>query len=52
VLTIAARRVDITRWQGTTASGEPATLAHWRRYAATVVLVAAAACVVAHMVGR
>jgi hypothetical protein len=52
VLTIVARRVDITRWQGTTASGEPATLEHWRRYAVIVVLVAAAASAVAHMVGR
>jgi hypothetical protein len=52
VLTIVARRVDIIRWQGTTASGEPATLEHWRRYAATVVVAAAAASVVAHMIGR
>jgi hypothetical protein len=52
VLTIVARRVDITRWQGTTANGEPATLAHWWRYAATVVLVCAAASVAAHLVGR
>jgi hypothetical protein len=27
-LTILARRIDITRWAGKTASGEPATLAH------------------------
>ncbi|MDC0721314.1 hypothetical protein [Nannocystis bainbridge] len=47
-LTIAARRVDITRWAGTTASGEPATLAHWRRYAVTVVVVTAAVSVLAH----
>ena len=48
---IAARRVDITRWAGKTASGEPATLAHWRRYAVTVVFVTAIASVVAHAIG-
>lgn len=48
-LTIGARRLDITRYQGTTASGEPATLADWRRHAVTLILVAAAGSVVAHM---
>ncbi|MBZ5713807.1 hypothetical protein [Nannocystis pusilla] len=51
VLTIAARRVDITRWAGKTASGEPATLAHWRRYAVTVIVVTAIASVLAHAIG-
>lgn len=51
VLTILARRVDITRWSGKTASGEPATLAHWRRYALTVILVTAAASAIAHAIG-
>jgi hypothetical protein len=32
-LIIAARYVDIARYGGTNADGEPATLAHWRRYA-------------------
>ena len=50
-VTIVARRVDITRWAGKTASGEPATLAHWRRYAITVVLVTALASVLAHVIG-
>jgi hypothetical protein len=36
---IAARYTDIVRYGGTTADGQPATLAHWRRYA-TVVAVA------------
>lgn len=49
-LIVLARRVDITRHAGTTASGEPATLAHWRRYAVIVVLVAAAATIVAHAI--
>ena len=30
---LAARYVDIRRFGGTTATGEPATPAHWRRYA-------------------
>lgn len=50
-LTIAARRLDITRWQGKTASGEAATLAHWRRHAVIVVAVTAAASVIAHAIG-
>ncbi|MCY1009581.1 hypothetical protein OV079_29250 [Nannocystis pusilla] len=49
-LTIVARRVDITRWAGKTASGEPATLAHWRRYAITVVALTALASVLAHVI--
>jgi hypothetical protein len=51
-LMIVARRVEITRWQGTTATGEPATLADWRDYARTVVLVTAVAAAIAHMLGR
>ncbi|PCC69443.1 hypothetical protein SAMN02745121_09199 [Nannocystis exedens] len=50
-LTIVARRVDIMRWAGKTASGEPATLEHWRRYAMTVVLLTALASVLAHGIG-
>jgi len=50
-LTLVARHRDITRWGGQTASGEPATLAHWRRFAAVVILVTAAASVLAHALG-
>ena len=50
VLTIVARRLDITRWAGKTASGEPATLAHWRRHTVIVVLTTAAASVLAHAI--
>jgi hypothetical protein len=50
-LSIAARWLDITRYQGTTASGELATMADWRRHAMTLVLVAALGSVVAHMLG-
>lgn len=52
VLSILARRIDITRWSGKTASGEPATLAHWRRYAATVLIVTAAASALVHVIGK
>ena len=41
-LMIVARRLDIIRWQGTTAIGEPATLDHWRSYAVTLVWIATA----------
>lgn len=38
----ALRYLDIARYQGETAEGEPATLAHWRRYALGLVATAAA----------
>jgi hypothetical protein len=38
---VAARYTDITRFNGTTAEGEPATLDHFRRYAAYTVLIGA-----------
>lgn len=41
VLLIVARYFDVTRCRGQTADGEPATLAHWRRYALGIVPVAA-----------
>lgn len=45
---LVVRYVDVTRLQGTTAEGEPATMAHWRRYAVTVAVVAGVAWVTAH----
>ena len=39
---IAARYVDITMFKGQTSECEPATLAHWRRYAILLALVATA----------
>lgn len=32
LFTLAMRYIDITRMQGLTATGEPATLSHWRRH--------------------
>lgn len=48
VLVLAARWVDIARCRGQTAHGDPATPAHWRCFAAQVVLIAAAGSLVAH----
>jgi hypothetical protein len=49
---IVVRYVDITRWRGTTAIGETATLADWRSYAVIVVSITAAASAIAHILGR
>jgi uncharacterized membrane protein len=48
-LLVAARYVDITRLDGTTAHGEPATLSHWRRYTLAVLGLCTALWVVAHL---
>jgi hypothetical protein len=45
---IAVRYVDVIYLQGTTADGEPATVAHWRRYAGMVAVVAVALWAAAH----
>jgi hypothetical protein len=52
VLMIVARRIDIVRYQGTTAIGELATLTHWRSYALNVIWVTAVASAIAHTLGR
>ena len=39
---LVVRYLDVTYFHGLTASGEPATTAHWRRYAVILLLVAAA----------
>ncbi|HPD15559.1 MAG TPA: hypothetical protein PLE19_11440 [Planctomycetota bacterium] len=45
---LGARFLDITRFQGTTTTGQPATLAHWRRYALLVLAVSACGWLAAH----
>lgn len=50
-LSLIARRLDITRWDGKTAAGERATLTHWRRYAVAVIMITAAASALAHAIG-
>ena len=47
-LMIWARRVDIVRFNGATAYGEPATLADWRKYARNVIVGALLALASAH----
>ena len=47
---LAARYVDVTRFGGCTASGKPATLAHWRRYALLLCGGALAVWIVAHAI--
>ncbi len=49
---IVIRYLDITRLNGLTANGEPASLAHWRRYAALVLVVSTAIWLLAHAGGR
>lgn len=49
-LMIVARRFDITHFQGRTASNEPATLSHWRRYVLSLVTTAALAWLLAHLI--
>ena len=52
VLMIVARRIDIVRCRGTTASGEPATLTHWRDYTRNLFFIAVIASVIVHMLAR
>jgi hypothetical protein len=52
VLMIVARRVDITRRQGRTISGEPATREHWRDYAVTLVWLTTIVSTLAHLIER
>ena len=44
------RHVDITRMNGQTASGQPATLSHWKRYAGLLPAVSLVAWAAAHAV--
>jgi hypothetical protein len=47
-LVIVARYLDVTRFSGTTAYGEPASVAHWRRYALAVLFGSIIAWACAH----
>ena len=51
-LMIVARLVDVTRWQGMTVDGEPATLVHLRGYSVLVVSITAAAHAIVHALVR
>ena len=45
---IGVRHIDIAAFHGTTASGKPATAAHWRRYGLLALGLAAGAWLVIH----
>jgi len=47
-LLIGVRYLDIKRLKGLTAAGEPASMAHWRRYVGILLAVCAAAWGAAH----
>lgn len=47
---MAIRYVDITRFGGRTVTGEPATIRHWRRYAAVLLPAALVAWGAAHAI--
>ena len=49
---IAVRFVDVRFLAGQTAAGQPATLAHWRRYALVLVATAAAVWAAARLLAR
>ncbi len=50
-LSIGARYIDIVRYQGTTVDGEPATTAHFKRHALTLLVAGAAVWAVARALG-
>ena len=47
---IAVRHIDITKFNGETSEGRPATLADWRRYAVRVAVMSAVLWVFARFV--
>ncbi len=48
---VFARYLDVTRYNGTTTYGEPATLSHWRTYTIVLVAVAIVGWLAAHGIG-
>jgi hypothetical protein len=50
-LLVGARYVDIARYKGTTVDGDPATTAHFRRYALVLLVVSAAVWAAARALG-
>ena len=47
-----ARFLDVSWYRGATSTGEPATMAHWRRYAVRLLVISVALWVGAHFVSR
>jgi len=52
VALILLRYIDITRLNGLTSDGEPASLQHWRRFSLLLLLIAGGVWVLAHGVTR
>ncbi len=50
-LMLVARRLDITRFAGRTAHGEPAARGDWPRYAAVLIVAVALGQFIAHYLG-
>jgi hypothetical protein len=49
---LVARFLDISWYRGSTSTGEPTTMAHWRRYAVLLLVISVALWVGAHFVSR
>ena len=49
---VALRYVDVQVLHGQTATGEPATMAHWRRYAVFIAAVSVGIWLLAHGIAR
>ncbi len=49
MLVLAARYLDVSRFDGTTDTGEPVTIEHFRRYAMKLILAAAVVWVLVHL---
>jgi hypothetical protein len=49
---LLVRYIDVRWLNGLTASGEPASLRHWRRYAVAVLLAATGIAAASHVLGR
>ena len=47
---ILARYLDIKLWGGLTATGEPASMAHWRKYAVILLLCSTVVWAIAHAI--
>lgn len=47
---IFTRYLDIKFWSGLTATGEPATMRHWQKYAAILLIAAAVAWTALHLI--
>jgi len=49
VMLITARYIDVKKMNGLTAEGDPATIAHWRRYTFLLILVSLPLWLISHL---